>query len=105
MRGAAIKWGWHDRTEDFDGRDYPLPEGGIAAVKVELIAHAAEILEPGTKFELRRMIPCNYGLGHGMAWVEGWLTPGVTESTPPANLSGAGYQFEGRFTTPETPRV
>jgi hypothetical protein len=71
-------------------------------VRVYLIADAARTLKPGQRFEVRKMIPSNYGRTFGMAWYrndamdkrESWGRQPLTPET------GGGYYLVGEYVTP-----
>lgn len=70
VRGRAYRWGWIG--DDAEGRPItvPIPFGSSDGVRNALMKEAVEALGPGQPFEIRGA-SFHYGLGFGMAWIEG----------------------------------
>lgn len=98
-RGQAIEWGWIQVGREL-GIGYTSTVD-IEDVKRCLHADAARELPPGTRYELRKRSPNNYGRTNGMAWY--WLIDfDKAESwgdRAPGPKEGA-YWLIGQFTTP-----
>lgn len=102
-RGRAIEWGWIQV-----GRDRSI--GYTSVVCEEDIARclhddAKNELPPNTRYELRRMMPLNYGRTNGIAWL--W-TPEFTDSKEWGKAQAgynaeSGYSLVGQFITPCLP--
>lgn len=121
--GIAVKYGWVclgvayppanralcPASDMPDVRTAPRPVELWATITVDekevrdfLRADAEQHLQPGTRFEIRKQYPNNFGRTHGMAWYrnaamdkrEDW---GRVPMQPEA---AAGYFLVGEFTTP-----
>ncbi|MEP0323291.1 MULTISPECIES: hypothetical protein [Hyphomicrobiales] len=67
-----------------------------------LLSEAAEALPPGSRFELRRMVPCHYGQGKGMAWVHQSKMNDVPDwgKVESGYVAEGGYFLVGQYVTP-----
>lgn len=86
------------------GREIPfygvteLPQSVIDDSIALLAEDAKASLPPGTPFQIRRKLPENYGLSHGLAW---YYAPYLRTSKPEklGFIAAGGYYNHGRFIT------
>jgi len=89
--GGIVKWGNFPLYTHVTGE--PCLVGGYTVqcreeeVIQELVAHANKHLPPGTRYEIRKHLPENYGRTHTISWyacetmddIEPWVSPNRPE--------------------------
>ena len=93
--GEAVEFGSVQVSPD-KWIDLDFDEADVIAA---LHAAARERLPPGTRYELRKKTPSNYGRTKGIAWYRHVLMDRepTWDAVPPTFINEGGYYLMGRF--------
>ena len=102
-QGVAVEYGWRAIAEVGDEKLWgtvTVDEGDVLAF---LHTSAKRHLAPGTRYEIRRRVPGQYGRSFGLAWFHDpkWPKDGPWGTKPAGYEPEMGYFLVGEFVVPE----